>query len=126
MKIPNDPTVQAGIATRRAVMGDAHVDNALDSATAFTAPFQELALRNAWGSTWQRKGIDLKTRSIVTVSMLIALGRTHELKGHIRGALTNGVTHLELQEILLHSSVYCGFPSAAAAFRVAAEVVETN
>jgi 4-carboxymuconolactone decarboxylase len=122
--LPNDPVIQTGLATRRAVLGDAYVNAALDNATEFTAPLQELVTRHAWGNTWQRKGIDLKTRSIVTVSMLVALGRMHELKIHVRGALNNGVTKEELQEIFLHASVYCGFPAAVDAFRAAMEVVE--
>jgi 4-carboxymuconolactone decarboxylase len=115
---------EKGLATRRAVLGDAYVDGALSRATPFTAPLQELVTRHAWGNTWQRPGIDLRTRSIVTVSMLVALGRMHELKIHVRGALNNGVTPEELQEIFLHASVYCGFPAAVDAFRNAAEVVE--
>jgi 4-carboxymuconolactone decarboxylase len=124
MELPKDPVTHAGLATRRAVLGHDYVQAALDKATPFTAPLQELVTRNAWGSTWQRKGIDLKTRSIVTVSMLVALGKMHELKVHVRGALNNGVTPEELQEIFLHASVYCGFPAAVDAFRTAAEVVE--
>ena len=87
--------------------------------------FDELVTRHAWGNTWQRDGIDLRTRSIVTVSMLVALGRMHELKIHVRGALNNGVTPAELQEIFLHASVYCGFPAAVDAFRNAAEVIDS-
>jgi 4-carboxymuconolactone decarboxylase len=113
-----------GLATRRAVLGDDYVNNAIAKATPFSAPLQELVTRNAWGNTWQREGIDLRTRSIVTVSMLVALGRMHELKIHVRGALNNGVTKAELQEIFLHASVYCGFPAAVDAFRTAAEVVD--
>lgn len=114
-----------GLATRRAVLGDAYVDQALAKATPFSEPLQELVTRHAWGNTWQRDGIDLRTRSIVTVSMLVALGRMHELKIHVRGALNNGVTRAELQEIFLHASVYCGFPAAVDAFRNAAEVIES-
>jgi 4-carboxymuconolactone decarboxylase len=124
MQLPDDPQIQAGLATRRAVLGDAYVQAALDRATPFTAPLQEAVSRHAWGNTWQRKGIDLKTRSIITVAMLVALGRPHELKIHVRGALTNGVTPEELQEIFLHATVYCGFPAGVDAFRVAAEVIE--
>ena len=116
---------EKGLATRRAVLGDAYVDSALGKVTPFTAPMQELVTRHVWGNTWQRSGIDLRTRSIVTVSMLVALGRLHELKTHVRGALNNGVTREELQEILLHASVYCGFPAAVDAFRAAAEVVDS-
>lgn len=114
-----------GLATRRAVLGDAYVDAALAKVTPFTEPLQELVTRHAWGNTWQRTGLDLRTRSIVTVSMLVALGRSHELKTHVRGALNNGVTAEELQEIFLHASVYCGFPAAVDAFRAASEVVDT-
>ncbi len=113
-----------GLATRRAVLGDSYVDAALAKATPFTEPLQDLVTLHAWGNTWQRTGIDLRTRSIVTVSMLVALGRMHELKIHVRGALNNGVTKEELQEIFLHASVYCGFPAAVDAFRTAAEVID--
>jgi 4-carboxymuconolactone decarboxylase len=119
-----DNDYDKGLATRRAVLGNDYVQAALDRATDFTAPLQDLVTRHAWGNTWQRKGIDLRTRSLVTVSMLVALGRMHELKIHVRGALNNGVTPEELQEIFLHASVYCGFPAAVDAFRTAAEVVE--
>lgn len=115
---------EKGLATRRAVLGDAYVDGAIAKATPFSAPLQELVTRHAWGNTWQRPGIDLRTRSIVTVAMLVALGRMHELKIHVRGALNNGVTKEELQEIFLHASVYCGFPAAVDAFRTASEVVD--
>lgn len=124
MELSNDPATRAGLATRRKVLGNDYVQNALDKATAFSAPLQELVTKHAWGNTWQRDGIDLKTRSIVTVSMLVALGRMHELKIHVRGALNNGVTPQELQEIFMHASVYCGFPAAVDAFRTASEVIE--
>lgn len=122
--LSDDPETQAGLATRRAVLGDAYVQAALDRVTPFTAPLQEAVTRHAWGNVWQRGGIDLKTRSIVTVSMLVALGRTHELKIHVRGALNNGVTPEELQEIFLHSSQYCGFPATLDAFRIGSEVID--
>ena len=126
MELSQDPVVQAGLATRRAVLGNEYVQGALDKATPFTAPLQEMVTRHAWGNTWQREGIDLKTRSIVTVSMLVALGRMHELKVHVRGALNNGVTPAELQEIFLHASVYCGYPATVDAFRTASEVVDAK
>ena len=126
MELSKDPVTQAGLATRRKVLGDEYVQGALDKATPFTAPLQEMVTKNAWGNTWQRGGIDLKTRSIVTVSMLVALGRMHELKIHVRGALNNGVTPQELQEIFLHASVYCGFPAAVDAFRTASEVLDAK
>src|SRR3569832_546354 len=126
MQLSNDPNTQAGLATRRAVLGNDYVQNALDKATPFNAPLQELVTKNAWGNTWQRTGIDLKTRSIVTVSMLVALGRMHELKIQERGALNNRDTPKEQQEIFMHASVYCGFPAAVDAFRTAAEVIEAK
>ena len=119
-----DAIYNKGLATRKAVLGAEYVDAALQKATDFTRPLQDLVTRHAWGNTWQRDGLDLKTRSIVTVSMLVALGKMHELKLHVRGALNNGVTREELQEIFLHASVYCGFPAAVDAFRNAAEVVD--
>ena len=120
----NNPAYDKGLATRRAVLGNDYVQAALDKATGFTQPLQDLVTVHAWGNTWQRDGLDLKTRSIVTVSMLVALGKMHELKTHVRGALNNGVTPEELQEIFLHASVYCGFPAAVDAFRNAAEVID--
>lgn len=120
----NNSAYEKGLATRRAVLGNDYVQAALDKATAFTRPLQDLVTVHAWGNTWQRDGLDLKTRSIVTVSMLVALGKMHELKTHVRGALNNGVTPEELQEIFLHASVYCGFPAAVDAFRNAAEVID--
>lgn len=124
--LSNDPETQAGLATRRQVLGAEYVDAAIGRSTPFTAPLQEVVTKHAWGNTWQRKGIDLKTRSIVTVSMLVALGKTHELKIHVRGALNNGVTPEELQEIFLHASVYCGFPAALDAFRIGSEVIDAK
>ena len=115
-----------GLATRRQVMGDDYVDRAFDNATPFTQPIQEYITRNAWGDVWQRPGLDRRTRSMITVAMLIAQGRQHELKAHVRGALNNGVTAEELQEVLLHASIYCGLPTAVEAFRTAAEVVDAK
>ena len=112
-----------GLAMRRQVMGDAFVDTAFANATAFTAPMQEHITRAAWGDVWQRPGLDLKTRSLITVAMLTALGKQQELKGHVRGALNNGATVAEIQEVLLHATVYCGVPAAVEAFRSANEVV---
>ncbi len=125
-KLTSQEIYDKGLATRTAVLGADYVQGAMNRATDFTRPLQELVIRNAWGNTWQRDGIDLKTRSIVTVSMLVALGKMHELKIHVRGALNNGVTKEELQEIFMHASVYCGFPAAVDAFRTAAEVVEAE
>jgi len=120
----SDAQFDKGLAMRRQVMGDEFVARAFAGATDFTAPIQQHITRNAWGDVWQRPGLDLKTRSLVTVAMLTALGRQHELKGHVRGALNNGATVAEIQEVLLHATVYCGVPCAVEAFRSAAEVVD--
>ena len=113
-----------GLATRKQVMGEGFVANALGNATVFTAPIQQYITRNAWGDIWQRPGLDLKTRSLITVAMLTALGKQQELKAHVRGALNNGATKEEIQEMLLHASIYCGLPAAVEAFRSAAEVID--
>jgi 4-carboxymuconolactone decarboxylase len=106
---------------RRQVMGDAFVDRALAGANAFTQPLQAHISDHAWGSTWLREGLALKQRSLCTVAMLAALGHTHELKGHLRGAINNGATLLELREVLLHVAPYAGVPASVAAFRAASE-----
>ena len=123
---PDDAVFQAGIETRTQVMGSEFVDRAFGNATEYTMPMQEFITRNAWGNVWQRPGLDLKTRSLVTVAMLAALGKQQELKGHVRGALNNGATPEELREVMLHATVYCGFPTAIEAFRSVAEVVESK
>ena len=121
-----DDQFDKGLAMRKQVMGEDFVARAFGNATAFTQPIQQYITRNAWGDVWQRPGLDLKTRSLITVAMLTALGRQHELKGHVRGALNNGVTVEELQEVLLHATIYCGVPAAVEAFRTANEVVAAN
>ncbi len=120
----NDTAFQNGLATRTQVMSESFVDRAFANATDYTLPMQEFITRNAWGNVWQRPGLDLKTRSLITVAMLAALGKQTELKGHVRGALNNGVTPEELREVMLHATVYCGFPSAIDGFRSVVEVVE--
>jgi len=119
-----DDQYQRGLATRREVMGDPFVDRAMAATTPFTQPIQDHISRAAWGDVWQRPGLDRKTRSLVTVAMLTALGKQHELRGHVRGALNNGASVEEIQEVLLHAAVYCGVPASVEAFRTAAEVVE--
>ena len=113
-----------GMEVRRAVLGDAHVDRSMASKNPLTEEFQDLLTRYAWGEIWTRPGLDRRTRSCITVAMLVALGQTEELKVHLRGALNNGVTIDELKEVLLQSAVYCGIPAANTAFRVAAKVFE--
>ncbi|MBY0454704.1 MAG: 4-carboxymuconolactone decarboxylase [Burkholderiaceae bacterium] len=114
-----------GLATRKEVMGEDFVARAFAGMTEFTQPIQEHITRAAWGDVWQREGLDRKTRSLVTVAMLTALGRSQELKGHVRGAIRNGASVTEIQEVLLHAAVYCGVPTAVDGFRAAAEVVNT-
>ncbi len=112
----------AGLTTRRAVLGDAHVDAALTSRGPFTEEFQELITRYAWGEIWSRPGLPRQTRSLLTLAMLVALNRGEEFRLHVRGALRNGVTRDEIKEMLLQSAIYCGVPAANVAFRMAAEV----
>ena len=113
-----------GIAVRKQVMGEAHVERAMSQVTEFTAPLQDWINEHAWGSTWQRDGVlERKTRSLITLAMLTALKCPTELKGHIRGALNNGCSVAEIQETLLHSLPYCGAPAAQEAFRAAQEVL---
>ena len=117
---------KAGEAIRREVMGDSHVDRSLGNATDFDLPLQEATMEHAWGAAWTRDGLDRKTRSIVTVSMLIALGAHGALKGHVRGALNNGVSQEEIREIIIHAATYCGYPAALAAMKVAREVIDAH
>jgi 4-carboxymuconolactone decarboxylase len=119
-----DQQYQDGLRVRKQVMGEAFVEKAFAGADDFTAPLQEYITRNAWGTVWCRDGLDMKTRSLITISMLTALGRAHELKGHVRGALNNGATVDEIREVLLHATVYCGVPLAVDAFRSAHEVIK--
>ncbi len=123
MNLTTNDQYEQGLATRKEVMGEDFVANALIGATPFTQPLQEHITRAAWGDIWQRPGLDRKTRSLITVAMLTALGKQQELKGHIRGAINNGVSVQELQEVLLHATIYCGIPAAAESFRTANEVV---
>ena len=115
-----------GLALRRQAMGADYVAKSLESATEFTRPIQEAITRRAWGETWQREGLDLRTRSLVTVAMLIGQGNQQELKAHVRGALNNGATVQEIQEVLLHAATYRGFPAAVDAFRAAADVIDAK
>lgn len=113
-----------GIAVRKQVMGKAHVERAMSQVTEFTAPLQDWINEHAWGSTWQRDDVlDRKTRSLVTIAFLIAQKSPTELKGHIRGAINNGASVAEIQEVLLHSLPYCGAPAAQEAYRAAVDVL---
>lgn len=116
----------AGMKARRKVMGDDFVDKALAGATEFTKPLQDLVTENCWGEVWADgdKVLPDKTRSLVTIAMLAALKAPTELKGHVRGALRNGCSVEEIQDVLLQSAVYCGVPAGIEAFRAAKEVIE--
>lgn len=113
----------AGMKIRRAVLGDAHVDNAEARKNSLNEPFQDLITRYAWGEIWARPGLSRHARSLITVAMIVALNRPDELRLHLRAALRNGVTREEIQELLLHSAIYCGVPAANAAFHIADEVL---
>ena len=112
----------AGLALRREVLGDDYVTRAMANADEFSQPLQELVTEFAWGTVWQREGLPRRDRSLMTVVMLVALNRPHELRLHLRGALNNGLSREELREALLHAAVYCGMPAAVDAFRAAREV----
>ena len=118
-------TSKPGVEMRRQVMGDAFVDRALGNATEFSQPLQDFVNEHAWGSVWNRPGLELKTRSLITLAALTALKCPQELKGHVRGALNNGCTVEEIREALLHCAVYAGVPAAIDAFRAAQEVIDS-
>ena len=111
-----------GLALRREVLGEDYVARAMANADEFSRPLQELVTEFAWGTVWQREGLPRRDRSLMTVVMLVALNRPHELRLHLRGALNNGLSREELREALLHAAVYCGMPAAVDAFRAAREV----
>lgn len=121
-----DQQRERGTAIRRAVLGDAYVDRADAARSSLTEDFQDLLTRYAWGDVWARPGLDRRTRSCITVAMLVALGQAEELRVHLRGAVNNGVTVDELKEVLLQTAIYCGIPAANTAFRVAAEVLSQD
>ena len=113
-----------GMEVRREVLGDAHVDGAIERTTPFTEDFQDLITRYAWGEIWSRPGLDRRTRSCITLTALIALGHHQELGMHVRAALRNGLTPEEISEVILQSAVYCGVPAANTAYAIANEVVQ--
>jgi 4-carboxymuconolactone decarboxylase len=122
----DNPTFDAGLQTRREVLGAAHVDRSLAAAGAFARPMQELVTEYCWGAVWTRPGLERKTRSLLNLAMLTALNRRHELELHVRAALTNGVEPEEIQEALLQAAVYCGVPAAMDAFRTAESVLREH
>lgn len=116
------PLYDRGLKVRKEVLGDAYVDNAINSADEFSLPLQEYLTAHAWAASWARPGLEKKTRSMLNLAMLTALNRGHEFRIHVKGALNNGVTKEEIREILIHAAVYCGAPAAMDSFRIAQEV----
>ena len=114
-----------GMKPRRAVLGDAHVDRTLKNRTKFNEPFQELITRYAWGEIWSRPGLPKKTRSLLTLGMLVALNRGEEFRMHVKAALSIGVSLDEIQEMLLQAAIYCGVPAANSAFHIAEDVCDS-
>lgn len=118
----NKDMYDKGLAIRRKVLGDAYVDAALKNADDFNRPLQELVTEYCWGYVWSREGLPLKQRSMLNLAMISILNRPHELKAHIKGALTNGVTKNEIMEVFLQVAIYAGVPCAVDSFRIAREV----
>lgn len=119
----DDERREAGMRNRRRVLGDEHVDRAVEATTPFTEAFQDFITRTAWGDVWNRDRLDQRTRSCVTLAVLTALGREHEIAMHVHGALRNGVTEEEIAEVLLHTAVYAGVPAANRAFAIARDAL---
>jgi 4-carboxymuconolactone decarboxylase len=110
---------EAGLAKRKKVLGEHHVERSLAAASDFARPMQELVTEYCWGAVWTRDGLDDRTRSMINLAMLTALNRGHELSVHVRGAVANGVTEQEIQEVLMQTAIYCGVPAALESFRIA-------
>lgn len=121
-----DDARDAGAAVRREVLGDGHVDRSLANTTPFTADFQDFVVRCAWGEIWTRPGLDRRTRSVVTLTALVAQGHWEELELHLRGARRNGLGDSEIAEVLLQCAVYCGVPAANHAFAIARRVLDED
>jgi 4-carboxymuconolactone decarboxylase len=115
---------ERGMEVRREVLGDDHVDDAIERTTEFTKDFQDLITRYAWGEIWTRPGLDRRMRSAITLTALVARGHFEELAMHIRAARRNGLSDDEIKEVLLQSAIYCGVPAANQAFKVASDVLE--
>lgn len=115
----NQELFDQGLKTRREVLGDAYVDAALANANEFSTEMQELVTQYCWGDVWNRPGLPRASRSLINLSMLTALNRSHELATHVRGAINNGVTRDEIKEVFLQTAIYCGVPAAIESFRVA-------
>ncbi|HEU0256474.1 MAG TPA: carboxymuconolactone decarboxylase family protein [Microbacteriaceae bacterium] len=117
-------TLERGIATRRAVLGDAHVDRSMAKVSDFSRPIQELVSEYCWGEIWSGDELPRRTRSLINLAMLTALNRGHELGAHVRGALNNGVTVAEIQAVLMQTAIYVGVPAALESFRIAEKVMK--
>jgi 4-carboxymuconolactone decarboxylase len=118
----NQTLFDKGLQTRKEVLGAAYVEESLRRADPFSMPLQELATQYCWGDIWNRPGLERKTRSLLNLAFLTALNRPHELKLHVRGALTNAVTQDEIREVFMQAAIYCGLPAALDGMRVAQEV----
>ena len=112
-----------GMSVRRKVLGDAHVDRAQSNRNEFNDEFQDLITRYAWGEIWSRPDLPQKTRSLITVALMVALNRGDELAMHLRAAFKNGITRAEIKEVLLQTAIYCGVPAANSAFHIAEQVL---
>ncbi|WP_461173377.1 4-carboxymuconolactone decarboxylase [Arthrobacter sp. Z1-9] len=116
-------TYEQGLAVRKEVLGTAHVERSLGQVTEFGRPIQELVTEYCWGAVWTREGLDRRSRSLINLAMLTALNRPHELGVHVRGAINNGVTEQEIQEVLMQTAIYVGVPAALESFRIAEKVL---
>lgn len=119
----SDEGHDAGMEVRRAVLGDAHVDRAIERTTEFTAPFQEFITRYAWGEVWDRPGLDRRSRSVATLAALVSLRAENEIAMHVRAGLRNGLSPEEIKEVILHTAIYAGLPAANSAFAIAQKVI---
>jgi 4-carboxymuconolactone decarboxylase len=123
--MPDDVTLfDKGLEMRRAVLGAEYVDRSIANVDEFNKPFQKLVTEWCWGEVWTRPGLDKKTRSMLNLAMLTALNRPNEVRLHVRGAINNGVTKAEIQEVLLQTCIYCGVPAALESFRIASEIIK--
>lgn len=120
----DNPRFKEGLAVRREVLGPEYVDKSVQDVDDFMVPMQKMTTEWCWGEVWTRPGLDRRTRSMLNLAMLTALNRPHEVRLHVRGALNNGVTIAEIQEILVQACIYCGVPAALDAFKVAKEVID--
>lgn len=120
----NKEKFEQGLEIRKSVLGAEYVEKSIQNATDFNMPMQELVTEYCWGEIWSRPGLSRKTRSIINLAMITALNRPHELKLHVRGAINNGLTREEIQEVFLQTAIYCGVPAAIDSFRTAKEVLD--